>query len=78
MMGKGKMQVINDRKFIFCASTLKFGCLYKSAYDADGFLNTFTPCIFRESALQFVIYNAKVWAPVEIAPGFPGMGKDLL
>ena len=47
------MQVINGRNFIFLLVDGNFGALYKSTQHADIFLNTFTPCNFRETALQF-------------------------
>lgn len=48
------MQVRNVRNFIFDTGQIKFGSLYKSAQSRKDFLNTFTPCILQETALQFL------------------------
>ena len=65
------MQVINDENFIFAEEPLKFGGLYKSTKSRMRFLNTFTPCIFEKTALQFLLYNASIWALCGILTVFP-------
>lgn len=47
------MQVANDDNFILMETMPKFGGLYKTTHGKEGFLNTFTPCIFDKTALQF-------------------------
>ena len=56
------MQVVNSENFIFETRTMKFGGLYKSEQTKKCFLNTFTPCFSKETALQFEVYNALFWA----------------
>ena len=69
------MQVVNDKNFIFEEWKMIFGALYKMLSCRERFLNTFTPCNFPETALQF-LYIMQKYGQLE-KNAFKSFGKML-